>query len=78
MAFIHDRGILGNIPGEFISRAMKDLPLPGDKQPAKMKGEIDAGHLGRVRITYELSSSTHHKSRNWFWAATFAERVAEP
>lgn len=78
MEFTHDRGILGNIPGEFISRAMKDFPPPDDKQPAERKAEVDAGHLGRVRITYELSSSKHHKCRNWFWAPTFAERVAEP
>lgn len=57
---------------------MKDFPPPDDKQPAERKAEVDAGHLGRVRITYELSSSKHHKCRNWFWAPKFAERITEP
>ncbi|WP_198087031.1 hypothetical protein [Variovorax sp. E3] len=66
-------GILAKIPGDLIARGSQTLPRPADGQPEERHVVLDAGHLGRVRITYRLSRSQHHKSRNWFWTACHAD-----
>lgn len=76
MSFYDSSGVLAKVPGEVIGRASMALPKPGPGQPAERYAEVDHD-LGRVRITYKLASTTHHKSTNWFWKATFAE-VVEP
>lgn len=73
MSFYESNGILAKIPGALISKGSDALPPPSDGQPAEMSAMVDTPELGRVRITYKLSSSRHHKSRNWFWTAKFAE-----
>lgn len=74
MSFYKSSGILAKVPGDVIAQGSKGFPPPGDGQPTKMQVEVDH-YLGRVRITYELASSRHHKSTNWRWTATFAELV---
>lgn len=75
-SFYRSSGLLAKVPGELIAQGSKGFPPPAAGQPAEMHGVVDHPSLGRVRITYELSSSRHHKSTTWWWKATFAE-VAE-
>jgi hypothetical protein len=75
MSFHVDNGILAKIPGELIGQGSQSLPPAGFGQPERLHVEIDAGHLGKVRITYELKSSRRGKWTNWFWNACFAEVV---
>ncbi|RST54090.1 hypothetical protein [Variovorax sp. DXTD-1] len=72
--FYASSGILAKVPGDVIGATSMSLPKPGPGQPPERFAEVDH-HLGRVRITYKLSSTTHHKSTNWYWKAVFAELV---
>lgn len=78
MSFYAENGILAKIPGDLIGRAAQSLPAAGDGQPLETTVEVEAGHLGRVRITYHLKRSRRGKWTNWFWAASFAEVVEQP
>jgi hypothetical protein len=69
-------GILARLGVEDLARGMRGLPQPGEGQPARLQAVVDADGLGRVRISYQLMSSRHHKSRHWFWCACHAEFVA--
>jgi len=73
MTFRANNGILAKVPGDVIGRASQTLPPAKAGQPEHLTAEADAGHHGRVRITFELSSSRRGKWRNWFWTAVHAE-----
>jgi len=75
MDFDTDNGILRRIPGQFLSRAMNQLPRPDGGQPNLITTDVDVPNIGLVRVSCKLSSSKHHNSRNWFWNAFHAERV---
>jgi len=76
--FKSDRGILGKVPGELISRAMGALPKPDAGQPEAITAEVDVPDIGRVRVRCQLTSSRHHRGRNWFWHAVHAELLDGP
>lgn len=72
-----DNGILSLILGQHIGAGSKQLPPPGDGQPAELVTELDTGRpYGLVRIRYKLMRHKHGKSVNWFWTAIHAEQVA--
>lgn len=73
MSFNSENGILAQISGDFIAKGGNSLPPAGSDQPQTLTAEVEVPHLGRVRITYELMSSRHGKSRNWFWTGCYAE-----
>ena len=66
-------GILARIPGALIAEASQTLLPAGDGQPAERQAEIEVPGIGRMRITFRLSSSKRGRWVNWFWTATFAE-----
>ncbi|WP_431276295.1 hypothetical protein ACQ858_08580 [Variovorax ureilyticus] len=68
-----DNGMLAKVPGDVISLGSQTLPSPAAGQPERLTAEVDAGHHGRVRITFQLNSSRRGKWRNWFWTAVHAE-----
>lgn len=72
--FYASSGILAKVPGDVIGAAAMAFPKAGPGQPAERFAEVDH-YLGRVRITYKLAITTHHRSTNWFWKPTFAEVV---
>lgn len=72
--FFDSSGILCKVPGDVIGGMSMTFPAPGPDQPAERYAEVDHP-LGRVRITYKLSSHRHGKARMWSWQATFAEVV---
>jgi hypothetical protein len=73
--FKTDNGILGRIPGSAVAWGSHQLPQPREGQPAQMSTTVEAERMGLVRITYELMSSRHHKSRHWYWCAIYAEKA---
>jgi hypothetical protein len=67
-------GWLIHLPVEDRSSAFNQLPQARDGEQAERFVEVDTS-LGRMRIRFELKSSKHHRSRNWFWSATWADKV---
>jgi hypothetical protein len=75
--FFRSNGILGKVPGGVVAAASQSFPRPGPGQPAERHAVVDVEGVGRVRITYKLTSSTHHRITNWSWLAMFAEAMEE-
>lgn len=53
----------------------KTLPPPGPGVKSPQMVDMDVPDLGRVRITYEAWTYRHHKSSNWAWRATWADKI---
>lgn len=70
-----DNGILAQVPGQFIAQASQTLPPAGTAEDRDYPVEIDAGHLGAVRITFRKQKAKHGKSSHWFWSAKRAEKA---
>lgn len=73
--FYDSSGVLCKVPGDVIGRTSMGFPRPGPGQPAERYAEVDHP-LGRVRITYKLTSHRHGKAEMWSWRPTFAEVIA--
>jgi len=67
--------ILSRVPGEYVSRASKDLPFAELAENREYAAEIDAGHAGRVRIIYKRQIARRGKHSHYFWLAHWAEQV---
>lgn len=73
-----DNGILAQVPGERIAEGMQMLPPAGPEQQSQPIREVvvpNVRDLGDVRITYDLNTYRHGKSRQWHWRALRADRV---
>lgn len=70
-----DNGILEQVPGQYSGEAMKMLPPAATAEDREYAVEIDAGHIGRVRITFVKQKAKRGKFSHWFWLAKRAERV---
>ncbi|AZS78754.1 hypothetical protein ELS24_10055 [Achromobacter spanius] len=70
-----DNGILAQVPGQFIAQASQTLPPAGTAEDRDYHAEIEAGHLGAVRITFRKQKLKRAKHSHWFWAAKRAEKV---
>ena len=69
-----DNGILSRVPGESIAAGSKMLPAAGPEQPQQLRAIVQGVRdLGAVRITYELATHRHGKSRRWYWLAVRAD-----
>lgn len=68
-------GILGQVPGHIIAQASQHLSAPDPFGPVHTEVEIDAYHLGLVRLFFELKKVRHHKHSHWIWSAYRAEPV---
>lgn len=75
-----DNGILARVPGEFIGQASMTLPDAATAPGNVMYVEVDAGWLGRVRLTF--SKHKYRRPKGKFsavsWRCGFAEAVAKP
>jgi hypothetical protein len=73
-------GILSRVPGEYIGAASQSLPAAVSAPDQVMSVEIDAGWLGRVRLTFEKHK--YHRPKGKFsavsWSCKHAELVAPP
>ncbi|CAG9172332.1 hypothetical protein CURE108131_23285 [Cupriavidus respiraculi] len=66
-------GLLSRVPGQHVAEASLTLPDPAPGQHAE--AEIDAGHVGRVRIFFEVKTARRGKHSHQFWAAYRAEPI---
>lgn len=72
---MEDNGILAQVPGEYVSQGKRDLPPPAAAEDRDYTAEVDAGHVGRVLITYRPQKHKRGKSSHWFWVAVRATRL---
>jgi len=70
-----DNGILEQVGGPYVGEAMKTLPPAATAEDREYPVEIDAGHVGRVRITFVKQKAKRGKFSSWFWVAERAEQV---
>jgi len=75
---IEDNGILASVPGEYIAGAWRGLPPASTAEDRLYEVEIEAGHLGKVRLFLRRHRARHHKHSHWFWVACRAEAIATP
>jgi hypothetical protein len=69
--------LLGRVRGQDIAAAAHTLPACGPDARDTMTAEVDAAHVGRVRITFTKFKHTHEALSRWFWAAEHAELLDE-
>lgn len=74
MDFYKSSGILAKVPGDLIAQGSQSLQRPSAGLPPQAL-VVEVPDVGRVRIDYVIAVSSHHKSRNWYWSANFAELV---
>lgn len=72
---MNDNGILEHVGGQYIAEAIKTLPPAVTAEDRDHFVEIDAGHVGRVRLTFRKQKAKRGKFSHWFWAAGRAEAV---
>lgn len=70
-----DNGILEQVGGPYVAGAIKSLPPAAAAEDRDHFVEIDAGHVGRVRLTVRRQKAKRGKFSHWFWQAKRAEPV---
>lgn len=73
-----DNGIMTRVPGEYIAQASKSLPDPACATDDEMCVEIDAGWVGRVRLTFRKQRYSRPRAKTSYvaWFCRHAEPVA--
>lgn len=71
-----DNGILARVPGEFVGQAQSSLPDAALVPADEIRVEVDAGWLGRVRLTFRKYRYTRPKGK--FSAVAWSCQHAEP
>jgi hypothetical protein len=71
------RFLLGRMRGQDIAAAAHTLPACGPDARETMTADVDAEHVGRVRITFTKFKHTHLERSQWFWAAASAALLDE-
>lgn len=72
---MNENGILEQVGGQYVSEAGKTLPPTATAEDREYPVEIDAGHVGRVRIYFRKQKAKRAKHSHWFWLAQRAEKV---
>lgn len=72
---MEDNGILEQVPGQYVARAALTLPPAAAAEDCDHSVEIDAGHAGRVRITFRRQKTRRAKRTHWFWQAKRADAL---
>lgn len=70
-----DNGILEQVQGQYVAQAALTLPPAVTAEDRAYLVEIDAGHVGRVRIYFQKQKTKRGKFSHWFWQAKRAERA---
>ena len=63
-----DNGIMARVPGEYIAQASKSLPDPACATEDEMRVEIDAGWVGRVRLTFKRQRYSRPRAKTSYVA----------
>jgi hypothetical protein len=66
---VTDKNILPRVPGQYVARALKELPDAETAQAEIMEATIDVPELGSVRITAKRMKHKKGKSTHSFWTA---------
>jgi hypothetical protein len=71
-----DNGILAQVPGQFTGAATTSLP-PADSvaRDAVLTVDVEAAHVGWVRISFAPRLAQHHRHKHWYWAAFRADAI---
>lgn len=72
---MQDNGILEHVGGQYVAEAIKALPPAVTAEDRDYPVEVDAGHAGRVRLTFRKQKAKRGKFSHWFWQAKRAEKV---
>ncbi|MBQ2647380.1 MAG: hypothetical protein IJF82_08400 [Achromobacter sp.] len=72
---MEDNGILEQVQGQYVAQAAQTLPPVVTAEDRDYPVEIDAGHVGLVRITFRPQKTRRAKRTHWFWQAKRADRV---
>lgn len=70
---MNDNGILEQVGGQYVAAAIKTLPPAVTAEDRDHFVEIDAGHAGRVRLTFRKQKAKRGKFSHWFWQAKRAD-----
>jgi hypothetical protein len=75
-----DNGILAHVPGQYVGQAQISLPDAALVTGDEIRVEVDAGWLGRVRLTFRKYRYTRPagKFSAVAWSSRHAERVVLP
>lgn len=70
-------GILTQVGGQHIASASLQLPAASqaEQDEPQRTVTVEVPDLGRVRITFQLNTYRHGKSRHWHWLAVRADRA---
>ncbi len=72
---MNDNGILEHVGGQYIAEAIQTLPPAITAEARDHFVEINAGHAGRVRLTFRKQKAKRAKHSHWFWSAKRAEKL---
>lgn len=72
---MNDNGILQQVGGQYIAEAIQTLPPAITAEARDHFVEINAGHAGRVRLTFRKQKAKRAKHSHWFWSAKRAEKL---
>jgi hypothetical protein len=61
-------------PTNYLAAAIKDLPTPDLNIPPQTV-EIDAGSLGRYRVTFVVRQNAELPMPTWFWGIESGQRI---
>ena len=73
-----DNGILSSVPSQYVGQAQLALPYAALVPDAVVQVEVDAGWLGRVRLTFRKYRYARPKGKfsAVAWSCRHAERVS--
>jgi hypothetical protein len=74
-----DNGILAQVPGQFTGAAAMSLP-PADSvaRDAVLTVDVEAAHVGSVRLSFRPMLAQHRRHRHWYWSAFRADAIDAP
>jgi hypothetical protein len=74
-----DNGILAQVPGQFTGAAAMSLP-PADSvaRDAVLTVDVEAAHVGSVRLSFTPKLAQHRRHRHWYWSAFRADSIDTP
>jgi hypothetical protein len=79
MKQLPDNGILAQVPGEFTGAAAMSLPRADSvARDAVLTVDVEAAHVGWVRLSFTPKLAKHRRHRHWYWSAFRADAAEDP
>ncbi|MFA1701057.1 hypothetical protein ACB245_27870 [Achromobacter ruhlandii] len=70
---MQSNGLLEQVGGQYVAAAIKTLPPAATAEDRDHFVEIDAGHIGAVRLTFRKQKAKRGKFSHWFWQGKRAD-----